>query len=194
MFFTIQTHFRYIIILSSIGNLVFDVKFQSFIVKTVFFTLQTDYRYIILFFLYRKPRFQLNILVFHCKNGVFHYTNVLSIHNTIFFSIENLVFNVKFHSLFVKAFNKNSVFHFKNGVFHYTNGFSIHNTIFFYRRPRFRCKISVLHCKKGVFHYTNEFSICNSIFFYRKPHFQTKISVFIGKIFFFLIYNRIFDL
>ena len=49
----------------------------------------------------------------------------------LFSSIENLVFDVKIQSLFVKAFNKNSVFHCKNGVFHYTNGLSIHNTIFF---------------------------------------------------------------
>ena len=37
VFLTIQTNFRYIILFSSIENLVFDVKFQSFIVKTVFF-------------------------------------------------------------------------------------------------------------------------------------------------------------
>ena len=96
----------------------------------------------------------------------------------LFFSIENLVFNVKIQSLFVKPFYKNSVFHCKNGVFHYTNGLSIHNTIFFYIKPRFRYNISVFPCKNGVFHYTNGLSIHNTIFFYRKPRFRCKISVF----------------
>ena len=44
-----QTDYQYVILFSSIENLVFDITFQYFLVKTVFATIQTDYRYIILF-------------------------------------------------------------------------------------------------------------------------------------------------
>ena len=128
MFFNDTTGFS-IYNISSIENVVFDVKFQFFIVKTVFFTIQTDFRYIILFFSIENLVFNLKFQslfvkpfnknsVFHCKNGVFNYTNWFSIHNTIFF-YRKPRFRCKI-----------SVFHCKNGVFHYTTGFSIHNTIF----------------------------------------------------------------
>ena len=108
VFLTIQPYFRYKVLFSSIENLVFDVKFQSFLVKTV-----SDFRYIILFssienlvcnvkllsffiktvflnyttrfslqstiFLYRKPRFRCKVSVFPCKNCVF-----LTIYKRIF--------------------------------------------------------------------------------------------------------------
>ena len=188
MFFTIHTNFRYIILFSTIANLVFIVKLQSFFIKPIFLTIQLDFRYITLLSSIENlvfiVKFQSSFLkpIFLTIQPDFRCIILLS-------SIENLIFDVKFN---------------KNGVFHYTKGFSIHNTIFFYRKPRFQCKISVFPykagrcfltiqpdfryifssrtscfrykislfpCKNGVFYYTKGFSIHSTIFFSRKPRF-----------------------
>ena len=105
VFLTIQTDFRYIILFSSIENLVFDVKFQSFLVKTVFLTIQPDFRYIILFSSIGNLVFDVKFQYFLVKTVFFNYTNGFSIYNAIFFYIKP---RFKF---------KISVFPFINGVF-----------------------------------------------------------------------------
>ena len=135
-----MSDFRYIILFSSIENLVLNVKFMSFFIKTVFLNYTTRFSIQSTIFFYRKPRFRCKVSVFPCKNCVFLTIQPDFRYKILFSSIENLVFDVKFQSFIVKTV-----------LFNYTTAFSIHNTIFFYRRPRFRCKISVFPCKNGVF-------------------------------------------
>ena len=125
---------------SSIENLVFNLKFQYFLVKTEFFTDTNGFSIYNTVFFFRKRRFQCKISVFHLQKRCFLTIQTDFPYIILFFSIENFVFDVKFQYFLAKTL-----------FFKYTKGFSIHNAIFFCRKPRFQFKISVFPCKNGVF-------------------------------------------
>ena len=74
----------------------FDVKFLSFIVKTVFLTIQTDCRYIILFSSIENLVFDVKFQYFLEKTVFFNYTTGFSICNSIFFYRKTSFFDITF--------------------------------------------------------------------------------------------------
>ena len=107
----------------------FQGKISVSLYKTVFFNYTSGFSIHNTILFYRKPRFQSKSSAFLYKTVFFLTIQPYFRYIILFSSIENLVFKVKFQSLFIKPF-----------FFNYTTGFSIHNTIFFHRKPRFNVK------------------------------------------------------
>ena len=125
----------------SLENIVFEVKFSYHLIKTEFSRIKYYYR-CKLPFSTRKPRFRVKISVFPDKNLLLHCKTAF----LKFFSLENIVFDVKFTFLLIKTEFSTIKYYFRCKL------------LFSTRTPHFRVKISVfpdknhlLHCKKTAF-------------------------------------------